>query len=363
MRIIVVIIEKKKDMRKHWKFIMMLLLLFMFRAGAQEYSPCYINNMSKGNTAYNQGRYSEARTYYVDAKRCAGGDPTVAQQKISACDAKLKEQRDAEKLAEEKRRAEQEAEEVKRKAEEEAKKRPKFTVNSVIFNMILVNGDTFKMGNNEGGENDKPEHYVTLSDFYIAETEVTQALWNAVMGLDLEVSGRWTDEYDHGSDYPAYRLSWIECHQFCEELNNKLSGQLPLGYRFALPTEAQWEFAARGGSMGHGYKYSGGNTVKELAWYDGNSGGKMHPVKNKQANELGLYDMSGNVREWCLDWTGDYSDAAQTDPQGPSSGTFRVLRGGCWSSSAWYCRVTYRYDGVPEDRVINYGFRLALVRQ
>ena len=348
-------------------YIMILMLMLVIKAGGQSYSPCYTNNIAQGDAAYNQGKYSEAKTYYVIAKKCAGGNPTVAQQKINNCDAKIKAQQEE---AEAKQKAEQEVAErrriegeAKRKAEEEAKKRPNFTVNGVTFKMILVNGGTFKMGNNEGGENDKPEHDVTLRDFYIAETEVTQALWNEVMGLDLEISGRWTDEYGHGSEYPAYRLNWNECQQFCEELNNKLSGQLPLGYRFALPTEAQWEFAARGGNMGHGYRYSGGNTVKEQAWYEGNSGGKMHMVKSKQANELGVYDMSGNVREWCLDWLGKYSDNAQSNPAGPATGTFRVLRGGCWSSSAWYCRVTYRYNSVPEDRVINYGFRLALVHE
>ena len=133
------------------------------------------------------------------------------------------------------------------------------------------------------------------------------------------------------------------------------------GRTFSLPTEAQWEYAARGGNKKSGYKYAGGNNVDEEAWYDGNSGSSTHPVKGKKPNVLGLYDMSGNVWEWCSDWYGSYSSGAQINPQGPSSGSDRVLRGGSWDRSARYCRVSYRLRSNPDYRSDDFGFRLSIV--
>lgn len=220
--------------------------------------------------------------------------------------------------------------------------------------MIYVQGGTFTMGctSEQGGDCDgdeKPIHSVMLSDFLIGETEVTQALWKAVMGSN--------PSYFKGDNLPVERVSWNDCQEFIRKLN-QLTGRM-----LRLPTEAEWEYAARGGKHSCGYKYAGSNSVGEVGLYDSNSDNKTHPVKTKKANELGLYDMSGNVWEWCSDWYGNYSSSAQSDPKGPFSGSSRVLRGGGWGSGAGYCRVSNRYGIDPDYRGSDFGFRLTLVRQ
>ena len=244
-----------------------------------------------------------------------------------------------------------------------------FTVNNVSFTMKPVKGGTFTMGcTGEQGSDcfdyEKPSHSVTLSDFWMGETEVTQELWTAMMG-GSDPSDAWSEQYGRGLTYPAYYVSWDDCREFIRKLNDQLSGQLPPDWKFALPTEAQWEYAARGGEHPHGYKYAGNNDIDEVAWYDGNSGFKTHPVKGKKANALGLYDMSGNVWEWCSDWySGDYySVSPSNNPQGPSSGWRRVLRGGSWYDDASSCRVSFRRSLPPSHRYISFGFRLVLVHQ
>ena len=235
------------------------------------------------------------------------------------------------------------------------------TVNGVSFKMVAVQGGTFTMGctSEQGSDcysNEKPAHRVTVSDFSIGETEVTQALWKAVMGSEPTAYGGWTSEYGRGDNYPAHMVSYDDIvNEFIPKLN-RLTGKT-----FRLPTEAEWEYAARGGNKSKGYKYSGSNTPGSVAWYKDNSGSKTHPVKTKAANELGLYDMSGNMWEWCSDWYGDYSSGSQTNPVGASSGSYRVLRGGGWRSSARYCRVSDRYYNNPDSRTYNYGFRLVIV--
>ena len=226
-------------------------------------------------------------------------------------------------------------------------------VKGVSFDMIMVEGGTFTMGatseqGDDAYDSEKPAHNVILSDYYIGETEVTQALWQAVMGSN-------PTQYDIGNDRPVTHVSWNDCQKFIKKLN-KLTGRT-----FRLPTEAEWEFAARGGNKSKGYKYSGSNSIDNVAWYTSNSSGKTHAVKTKSPNELGLYDMSGNVYEWCQDWYGSYSSSAQTNPSGPATGSNRVLRGGCWSSSAWSCRVSDRYGISPGIRFNNFGLRLVLV--
>lgn len=222
---------------------------------------------------------------------------------------------------------------------------------NVVFTMIAVEGGTFQMGatSEQGGDaysNESPVHNVTLSDYYIGETEVTQELWQAVMGSNPS----------HFSGYPqrpVEYVSWNDCQEFITKLN-ELTGR-----NFRLPTEAEWEYAARGGNKSQGYKYSGSNTLGNVAWYDDNSS-STHNVKTKSPNELGIYDMSGNVYEWCQDWYGSYSSSSQTDPTGPSSGSLRVLRGGSWNHYARYCRVSYRDRNNPDYGYDGYGFRLAL---
>ena len=208
------------------------------------------------------------------------------------------------------------------------------------------------MGSEDGECDEKPVHDVTVSDYYIGETEVTQALWEAVMGSN--------PSYFKGKDNPVESVSYNDCVDFIKELNIMLQDELPQGRKFRLPTEAEWEYAARGGNKTQECKFSGSNSISKIAWYDGNSNNRTHPVKEKQANELGLYDMSGNVWEWCYDWYGDYSPSSQTNPKGPSTGSFRVLRGGSWLNYAQRCRVADRDYNSPGNRGGNGGLRLAL---
>lgn len=235
-----------------------------------------------------------------------------------------------------------------------------YTVNGVSFTMIPVEGGSFTMGATSEQYNgyspydyEKPTHGVTLSSFYMAETEVTQALWYAVMGQKPTSGGsQWSSSYGLGDNFPAYYVSYTDCQEFITRLNG-LTGQA-----FRMPTEAEWEYAARGGKKSKGYIFSGSNSVEDVAWYTGNSGSVTHAVKTKAANELGLYDMSGNVWEWCSDWYGSYGSSNETDPKGPSTGSYRVLRGGCWYNFAAYCRVSYRSNISPGGRGNYYGLRL-----
>lgn len=226
-----------------------------------------------------------------------------------------------------------------------------FYANGVSFEMVEVRGGTFRMGaTSEQGSDacdwEKPVHSVTLSGYNIGKTEVTQELWQAVMGSN-------PSEF-MGDDLPVENVSWDDCQEFIRKLNSMTS------QNFRLPTEAEWEFACRGGNNSRGYKYSGSNNLGSVAWYDGNSGKKTHPVATKLPNELGIYDMSGNVMELCADWKGDYSSGAQTNPKGPYDGSGRVRRGGGWYGGARGCRSSDRNDRDPTDRSIYLGLRLAL---
>jgi formylglycine-generating enzyme required for sulfatase activity len=213
---------------------------------------------------------------------------------------------------------------------------------------------------------EKPAHRVTVGDFYIGKYEVTQRQWKQVMGVENNPS------HFKGDELPVENVSWIDIQEFIQRLN-KLTGK-----KYRLPTEAEWEYAARGGVKSRGYKYVGSNTIGDVAWYYENSGNKVldennyrsddieknnnmtHPVGTKQPNELGIYDMSGNVWEWVNDWYGEYSESAKTNPQGSSSGSYRVIRGGCWYIIAESCRVSFRNNGNPDSRFYDIGFRLAL---
>lgn len=225
-----------------------------------------------------------------------------------------------------------------------------FTVNGVTFDMVEVRGGTFMMGaTSEQYDADEDEilvHQVTVSSFYIGKTEVTQALWKAVTGGE--------PSQFKGSIRPVENVSWEDCQDFIAKLN-RLTGM-----HFRLPTEAEWEFAARGGIKSFCTQFSGGNFLDDVAWYDDNNAGQTHDVATKRPNELGLYDMSGNVWEWCSDWYADYSSASQTNPIGPSSGAERVLRGGSWCGNDSYCRVFARDGYYPEARYYYIGLRLAL---
>ena len=243
-----------------------------------------------------------------------------------------------------------------------------FTVGGVTFKMIAVEGGTFTMGatseqGDDAASDEKPTHSVTLSSYRIGETEVTQALWQAVMGQKPTSDGsQWSSTYGLGGNYPAYFVSWNDCQDFIRQLN-ALTGE-----SFRLPTEAEWEYAARGGNKSRGYKYAGSNNIDNVVWYwynipsqsSGSAGYGTQVVASKSPNELGLYDMSGNVCEWCQDWYGSYSSSSQTNPTGPSSGSYRVGRGGSWYYDARGCHVSYRYFSMPVNRYSSIGLRLAL---
>ena len=218
-------------------------------------------------------------------------------------------------------------------------------VNGVSFNMVKVEGGTFQMGSNNGDGDEQPVHSVTLSDYYIGKTEVTQELWEAVMGSNPSKF--------KGGRRPVENVNWQDCHEFIRQLNS-LTGK-----HFRLPTEAEWEYAARGGNISEGYTYSGGDSIDAVGRYYGNSSNGTHNVATKRPNELGIYDMSGNVGEWCYDWYGNYISESQTNPKGQSSGSWRVYRGGGWNFDSTSCQVFSRNLDTPSYRVCNRGFRLA----
>lgn len=223
-----------------------------------------------------------------------------------------------------------------------------FDVCGVYFKMIKVEKGKFLMGTNNA-DREKPIHEVELSDYYIGETVVTQELWTVLMGYNRS--------YFKGNELPVETVRWDECQDFINKLNEVT------GKRFRLPTEAEWEFAARGGNKekDKNYKYSGGNDIDKVAWYDWNSNGKTHSVKDtKRPNALGVYGMSGNVREWCQDWYGSYRSISEKNPKGPSSGSYHIVRGGSWGSDSSFCEVTYRYRYTMDKRGEHIGFRLAL---
>lgn len=224
-----------------------------------------------------------------------------------------------------------------------------FNVNGVKFVMVPVEGGTFMMGataeqGRDAARYEKPSHSVTLSSYYIGQTEVTQELWTAVMGSN--------PSWFEGTNLPVEQVTWNDCQTFITKLNSAT------GKRFRLPTEAEWEYAARGGNKSRGYKYSGSNNIEDVAWYTKNSNSTTHSVATKSPNELGIYDMSGNVYEWCQDWYGSYSSSAQTNPKGAASGSCRVGRGGDWNSNALFCRSSHRFNVTPSYKFHFLGIRL-----
>lgn len=229
-----------------------------------------------------------------------------------------------------------------------------FTVKGVNFKMVQVEGGTFTMGatpeqSKLADSEEKPAHKVTLSTYYIGETEVTQALWTAVMGSN--------PSRKKGDNLPVGCVSWNDCQDFIRKLNS-LTGQ-----RFRLPTEAEWEFAARGGKKSRGYMFSGGNTLDAVGWYNDNCQYKIHEVKSKAPNELGLYDMSGNVSEWCQDWFDSYQSSPQTNPVNTKQAEYvdgRISRGGDFNTYARFCRVSSRTYFQQDMSADNNGLRLVM---
>lgn len=226
-----------------------------------------------------------------------------------------------------------------------------FTVNDVTFKMRKIEGGTFNMGTTTElgmGTNETPQHVVHITKpFWICETQVTQALWKSIMGNN-------PSKFTGNPNNPVERVSWNDCQEFIAKLN-ELTGE-----KFRLPTEAEWEFSARGGNKGQGTMYSGGANLKEVGWYVSNSGETTHAVAQKNCNELGLYDMSGNVSEWVNDYYSAYKAEQQTDPQGSVTGTYRVYRNGGFCDGAAKCRCAYRYPAAQTYKLNSLGFRLAM---
>ena len=223
--------------------------------------------------------------------------------------------------------------------------------NGISIEMVKVEAGSFNMGATpemkKPADREKPVHRVTLTNnYYIGKYEVTQALWQAVMGRN--------PSNFKGDDLPVEMVTWNDCQDFISKLNAMT------GKRFRLPSEAEWEYAARGGNKSRGYQYIGSNTIGDVAWYGDNSGSKTHAVGTKQPNELGIYDMAGNVLEWCQDWYGSYNSSPQVNPTGAASGSRRVDRGGSWLNSAWNCRTSYRDESASCCCDSNLGFRLVL---
>ncbi|TFG60549.1 MAG: hypothetical protein E4H36_11915 [Spirochaetales bacterium] len=241
-------------------------------------------------------------------------------------------------------------------------------------NMVLVEGGTFTMGDTAGGgyDSEKPKHSVTVSGFFMNKYEVTQKEFRDVIGFNPSKF--------KGDNLPVETVTWYDAVAYCNARSQK-EGLLQVytitgigknsdgnitsasvsadwnadGYR--LPTEAEWEYAAKGGKLSRGYKYAGGNSEGSVAWYSGNSGSKTQPVGTKAGNELGIYDLTGNVQEWCWDWYGNYTASSQTDPRGTNTGSYRACRGNSWRSDAGTLRTSYRVRDTPAYGGDGLGFR------
>jgi len=235
--------------------------------------------------------------------------------------------------------------------------------------MIFVQGGTFRMGctaeqGDDCWDEEKPVHQVTVSSFSMGKYEITQRQWESLMGTtiwqqrDKAANDRY-EEPDHlpihgdGKDYPVYYVSWDDAQEFITRLN------AATGKQYRLPTEAEWEYAARGGAKSNGFKYSGSNHLDEVAWYWDNNSETAHPVGEKMPNELGIYDMSGNVWEWCHSWYENYAYSSKSYSENAPAGTPRTVRGGSWYNVAEDARVSFRNSDLPENRRALVGFRLA----
>ncbi len=331
--------QKKTDyMKKLYVLVLVFCTAFMGTAAAQRPDP--IKDEERKAAAAKQAKR------LADERKAAA----AKQAKRLADERKATEAKQAKRLEDERKAAE-----AKRLA---AAKKPA-TLTETAFGaniaMLYVEGGSFTMGcTSEQGsdcyDNEKPAHTVSLSNFYIGKYEVTQAQWKAVMGTNPSY-------FNNCDQCPVEQVSWDDIQDFIRKLNQQT------GKTYRLPTEAEWEYAARGGNKSKGYKYAGSNTVRDVAVYEDNSSSKTSPVGGKLANELGIHDMSGNVWEWCADWYDGnyYANSSVSNPRGPSSGYRRVLRGGGWIYTARRCRVAFRGSLDPAFESKDNGFRLVLV--
>ena len=325
--------------------------------------------LKTANNYFDAGDYENAKRYYQAVEKQVGGNMSVQIKKSEDCYLSFNmaeeyfNDKDYEKARDRYRRVldlNPKDTKTKRKYDEcvtllTRSTTARFanyteTTNNLNLEMIAVQGGTFMMGctseqGNDCNYDEKPAHRVTVSDYYIGKYEVTQAQWKAIMGNNPSTF--------KGDNLPVETVSWNDVQEFIRKLNAQT------GKNYRLSTEAEWEFAARGGNGSKGNKYSGSNTASNVAWLAENSNNTTHPVGTKSSNELGIYDMSGNVWEWCSDWYGEYNSSAQTDPHGASSGPNRVNRGGSWHHGAIYTRISFRGHYWPDFRFDYLGFRLA----
>lgn len=240
---------------------------------------------------------------------------------------------------------------------------PKEITNSIGMKLVLIPKGTFTMGSpieEEGANDDEEQHQVTISkDYYLGVTEGTQGQYEKVMGSNPSYFQKRVIRKSDSSMYPVEQVSWEDAVEFCKKLS-ELPEEKKAGRVYRLPTEAEWEYACRAGSK-TAYSFGADSTsIGDYAWFTENSGSKTHPVGEKKANAWGLYDMHGNVWEWCSDWYGEYPKGAVSDPVGPREGSHRVGRGGGWCDEAAICRSAFRYGDDPSFRFFNFGFRVAL---
>ncbi len=318
----------------------------------------YLEYLQAANTCFEQGDYECAKKKYEAYRASAGSNA----QDISSQITKSEKCLEIIILADDYFKEEEYAEAGKRYAKVleinplDAYVKRQYDLCNAVFqgifsNMVYVEGGTFIMGcTSEQGRNcnsdEKPSHLVTVGNFYISKYEVTQRQWKLVMGSN-------PSSFDD-DEFPVEKVSWYDVQVFISKLNEFT------GKKYRLPTEEEWEFAARGGNKSQGYRYSGGNNIDKVAWYENNSKYRTHPVGLKSPNELDLYDMSGNVLEWCNSCYSSYSSSTQANPQGPSTGLDGVIRGGCWFAPARGCRVSFRYSSDPGVSYYYLGFRLCL---
>ena len=322
-------------MKKH--FLILLTALLSTAPLLAQYSPCYEAAFAEGKRLFEAKQYSEAKKYFNEAKDCPDSDTVAADEWIRKCKAKIAEINSNPPVLNKNVRI------------DKGETYIDVTIGEVSFRMIKVEGGTFRMGSADDESDEQPEHDVTLDSYYIGQTEVTQNLWEVVMGNN--------PSYFEGNQMPVENVSWNDCQAFITKLN-QLTGK-----RFRLPTEAEWEYAARGGKFHEKTNYSGNEDVDRVAWYWGNSSEKTHPVKMKLPNALGIYDMSGNVMEWCNDWYDEnyFVESPPKNPLGPSSGEKRVIRGGSWLSYDGDCRVSSRQRITPGYSGGRYGYGLRIV--
>lgn len=309
----------------------LFVFIFFFISPSLVFGQLCQKYRQEGITAYNSGNYTLALKKFQGAAKVSDADQCPDLNTWIAKTQKALQPRDTPR---------------KPKPDPDP---PSVSYTFVEPKMVRVEGGTFQMGSNDGSSDEKPVHSVSVSTFYIGKYEVTQAEWRSVMGKN---PSSFTC-----SNCAVEEVSWNDIQEFLRKLNAKTDKN------YRLPTEAEWEYAAKGGNQSKGYTYSGSNDLKSVAWYDDNTDSKTHPVGGKKANELGVHDMSGNVSEWCSDWYDEnyYKNSPVQNPQGAQSGSYRVLRGGSWNDYGQDCRSSYRSADTPGNRSSTLGFRLVFV--